>query len=269
MCGGIELSRYQPRHEAAEGRADLVASRGEILAHHQHDLCLHARQFRRQDNEIRFAEQSAGFLRFVFPGNAEQVERIHFPQSHVFQPVTDLFRDGFRIRLDFKRQFSGRRCDFRSLSERGGTGQIHRVRISGLSRIAGGRLPRFRTDKHVFPANWFTGIRYNFAEGHIVQIGFAETVIDRFIVHDDFIHAVKKTLSGIFPISNPAFNISGENFRGVHGKIDMVIIYVRVLLHKRFKDFFISLSTVRSRIQIGGNGVLGFSAYLCISGRFN
>ena len=97
MGGRIKLACDQPRHEAAEGRADLVAACGEILAHHQQDLCLHAGQLGRQDDIVRLSEESARFLRFVLPGDAEEVQRIHFPQAHMLQLLADFLRDGLRI----------------------------------------------------------------------------------------------------------------------------------------------------------------------------
>ena len=41
--------------------------------------------------------ESTGLLRLVFPCDAEQVQGVYIPQSHIFQLALDLFGNGFRM----------------------------------------------------------------------------------------------------------------------------------------------------------------------------
>ena len=93
-----KLSGDKPRSQASEGSAYLVAAGRKPLSDHGNDTARNAGQRGRQLNVIRrFIIQPAAFLWFILPGNPEQVQRIHIPESHTGQPVTDFFRNGFRV----------------------------------------------------------------------------------------------------------------------------------------------------------------------------
>ena len=79
MIGGIKLSCHKRRHQASKGCSDLVAACRKIFPHKQHNFSFHSGQLRRKHDIIGIPEQTSAFLRFVLPGNTEQVQRIHIP----------------------------------------------------------------------------------------------------------------------------------------------------------------------------------------------
>ena len=98
MLVHVELAGDQTGGKAAEGRAHLVAAGGEPLAHHGHDPAGDAGQLGGQLDVVGDSLiESAGLLRLVFPCDAEQVQGVYIPQSHIFQLALDLFGNGFRM----------------------------------------------------------------------------------------------------------------------------------------------------------------------------
>ena len=98
MIGGVELTGHQAGSQAAEGGAHLVAAGGEPLAGHGHDAAGHAGQLAGDLHVVgNLLEQAAAILGLVVPGNTEQVDGIHIPQTGVAQLGLDLLRDQIGI----------------------------------------------------------------------------------------------------------------------------------------------------------------------------
>ena len=94
VIGGIELTGHQAGSQAAEGGAHLVAAGGEPLTGHGNDAAGHAGELAGDLHIVGDRlEQTAGLLCLVVPGNAEQVDGIHIPQTGVAQLGLDLLGD--------------------------------------------------------------------------------------------------------------------------------------------------------------------------------
>ena len=94
----VELAGHQPGRQAAEGGAHLVAAGGEPLARHGDDPAGHAGEAGGDLHVVGHGlEQAAALLGLVLPGDAEQVQRVHVPQSHVLELDLDLLGDGLGV----------------------------------------------------------------------------------------------------------------------------------------------------------------------------
>lgn len=71
MSSGVELTRDQPRDQAAEGRANFMRACGEPFAYEGDDAGRHAREAGRKFDVIHSAIATALCLGFVLPSNAE------------------------------------------------------------------------------------------------------------------------------------------------------------------------------------------------------
>ena len=92
---GVELAGDQTRSEAAEGSADLVAAGGEPLARHGDDAAGYARKLAGDLYIVGdLLKEAAGLLGLVLPGDAEEVEGVDVPQTHVLQLGLDLLGNG-------------------------------------------------------------------------------------------------------------------------------------------------------------------------------
>ena len=98
VIGSVELTGHQAGSQAAEGGAHLVAAGGEPLAGHGNDAAGHAGELAGDLHIVGDRlEQTAGLLGLVVPGNAEQVDGIHIPQTGVAQLGLDLLGDQVRV----------------------------------------------------------------------------------------------------------------------------------------------------------------------------
>ena len=103
VVGGVKLSGDQPGGQTAEGGAHLMAAGWEPLAHQAEDAGAHAGEGGGQLDVIGDgAVQPAGLQRLVFPRDAEQVQRVHVPQTHVLQPVLHFAGHGLGMLHVFK-----------------------------------------------------------------------------------------------------------------------------------------------------------------------
>ena len=94
MVGSIELTGHQTGNQAAEGSTDLVAAGGEPLTGHGNDAAGNAGQLAGDFHIVgNSLEQTALFLGLVLPGNTEQVDGIHIPQTGVAELGLDLLGD--------------------------------------------------------------------------------------------------------------------------------------------------------------------------------
>ncbi len=85
LRGRVELAGHQPRHEAGEGRPDLVRAGREPLADDGDDARRDAGQRGRQLERVHPAEPAAAGLGFVMPVDAEQVARVDVPHPDLRQ----------------------------------------------------------------------------------------------------------------------------------------------------------------------------------------
>jgi len=70
-----------------------MCSSGEPLTHKSNDTCANTRQAGGEFQDVNAIVQPATRFRLVFPGYAEQVERVQVPQADVFQLGFDLLGD--------------------------------------------------------------------------------------------------------------------------------------------------------------------------------
>ena len=92
VVGGVELAGDETGHQAAVGRAHLVAARGEPLADHADDAGLDAGEGAGELDEVHGAVLAALHDGLVVPGDAEQVQGVHVPKAHVLQSFLHLLR---------------------------------------------------------------------------------------------------------------------------------------------------------------------------------
>ena len=98
MAGGVKLPGHQAGSQTAKGGAHFMASGGEPLAGHGQNAAGDPGQGGGQLHIVGHSLIAAAeFLGFVLPGDAEEVQRIDVPQSHVFQLVPDGAGNGFRL----------------------------------------------------------------------------------------------------------------------------------------------------------------------------
>ena len=98
VIGGVELAGHQTGGQAAEGCAHLMAAGGEPLAGHGDDAAGHAGQLAGDLHIVGdLLEQAAALLGLVVPGNAEQVDGVHVPQTGTAQLSLDLLGDQIGI----------------------------------------------------------------------------------------------------------------------------------------------------------------------------
>ena len=93
IIGGVELAGDQPGHQTAIGSAHLVAPRGEPLADEADDPGLDAGKAGGQFDIVDATEAAAFHGGLVMPADAEQVQGIHIPKTHVFQGLFYLLGD--------------------------------------------------------------------------------------------------------------------------------------------------------------------------------
>jgi len=110
----VEFAADQPRHEAAESRADLVRPGRKVLAHQSDDARLDPAEGGRNLEPVDPAEEARPDV--VLPGDAVEVEGVDVPEADLLQPLRDLRRQIFRM-AELR---EGRNGDAESLAARGG-----------------------------------------------------------------------------------------------------------------------------------------------------
>jgi len=93
----VELTRDQPRDEAAERRADLVRAGGEPFADEDKDTRVYTGQCLRELQIVCWAEATAMRDRLVLPGDAKEVARVDIPQADAAQLRLDAVGNQRRI----------------------------------------------------------------------------------------------------------------------------------------------------------------------------
>ena len=93
LRGGVEAAGDELREEAGEGRADLVGPGGEPLAREAHDARLGSGDGSRELDEVDAAELAARLLGLVVPVDAEEVARMHVPETDGLEVALHRLRD--------------------------------------------------------------------------------------------------------------------------------------------------------------------------------